>query len=377
SNRLSAGPFMERFENQFATRHDCKHCIMLNSGTSALQVSLAVLKELGGWQDGDEVLVPASTFIATSNVVLHNNFVPVFVDIDPRTYNMDPSDIERHITERTRAIIPVHMYGQPCDMDQIVAISKQYALKVIEDSCECMFARFKGRSVGALGDMGCFSTYVAHILVTGVGGLITTNDDEYAVACRSAMAHGRDSIYLRIDDDDFQDQPERLRAVVARRFNFVRLGHSYRITELEAALGLGQLARADQIIAGRRRNAALITKRLEHHSEWLQLPMVAPDRDHSFMMYPIVCKNGVDRDQLVNYLEECGVETRPMMPLLGQPIYKKLFGEDLEDRYRVAKWVTSNGFYLPCHHGLNGGDVKHIGRTMDSFFSHARVNLAV
>ena len=369
ANRLSAGPFMERYENEFAARHQCRHAIMLNSGTSALHVSLAVLKEFGGWSDGDEVLVPASTFIATSNVVIHNNLTPVFVDIDRRTYNLDPGEIQKHLGRRTRAIIPVHMYGQPCDMDRIMAVAEQHRLKVIEDSCECMFARFGNRSVGAFGDMACFSTYVAHILTTGVGGLITTHSDEYALACRSSMAHGRDSIYLTIDDDDCQDDPARLHLVAARRFNFVRLGHSFRSTELEAALGLGQLAMADEIIAARRRNAAALTEAFRRLSEWLQLPEIAPGRQHSFMMYPIVCKDGVRRDHLVNHLEDHGIETRPMMPLLGQPVYKKLFGEDREEKYPVAQWVTRNGLYLPCHHGLTDEDLEYMAQTINDFFA--------
>lgn len=120
-------------------------------------------------------------------------------------------------------------------------------------------------------------------------------------------------------------------------------------------------------MAARRRNAAAITQRLSHLSKWLQLPEVAPNREHAFMMYPIVCKEGVQRDELVDHLEE-KIETRPMMPVLSQPIYRKIFGETLEDRYPVAKWVTRNGFYLPCHHGLSSEDIETIGQTMDAFF---------
>lgn len=368
ANRLSAGPFTKRFETQFAAGHGCKHAVVLNSGTSALHVSLAVLKDFGSWADRDEVLVPASTFIATSNVVIHNNLVPVFVDIDSQTYNINPNEIEKHVTQRTRAIIPVHMYGQPCDMDEIMDVAKRYDLKVVEDSCECMFARFKGQWVGSFGDLGCFSTYVAHILTTGVGGLITTSSDDYAEACRSTMAHGRDGIYLRIDDDDCEDDLQRLRVVVSRRFSFVRLGHSFRSTELEAALGLGQLAIAEEIIAARRRNGARLTEMLGHLTERLQLPVIGPGREHSFMMYPIVCRGDVNRKELVEYLEERGVETRYMMPLLSQPIYKRLFGEDLESKYPVAQWVTANGFYLPCHHRLSGEDLEYMVEAVNGFF---------
>ena len=165
-NRLSYGPMTESFERQFAAIHGCRFASMTNSGTSALHVALGALKEIHGWEDGDEVIVPAVTFVATPNVVLHNRMTPVLVDVEREFYGIDPNLIESAITERTRAIIPVHVFGQACDMDPVLELAKRHDLKVIEDSCECMFARYKGRSVGSLGDIGCFSTYVAHLLTT-------------------------------------------------------------------------------------------------------------------------------------------------------------------------------------------------------------------
>jgi dTDP-4-amino-4,6-dideoxygalactose transaminase len=146
---------------------------------------------------------------------------PVFVDVDPLHYNIEPSLIEKKITKKTRAIIPVHLFGLPCEMSQILTIAKRRRLKIIEDSCETMFASYKSRPVGSFGEMGCFSTYVAHLLVTGVGGLITTNSDRFAIMCRSILAHGRDSIYLNIDDDDSISDEGRFSAIINRRFSFV------------------------------------------------------------------------------------------------------------------------------------------------------------
>ena len=143
ANRLSYGPFLQAFERDFSNLHDCKFGIISNSGTSSLQVALQALKDIHGWQDGDEVLVPAVTFVATSNIVLHNRMQPVFVDIEKDYYEIDPALIEAKITLRTRAIIVVHLFGQPCDMDPILNIAKKYNLKIIEDSCETMFARYK------------------------------------------------------------------------------------------------------------------------------------------------------------------------------------------------------------------------------------------
>jgi len=171
SNRLSYGPFSKKFEQKFAKAHGTRFGLFMNSGTSALQVALAALKEKYQWKDGDEVLVPAATFIATSNVILQNNLTPVFVDVDEATYNIDPSLIENKITKRTRCIIPVHLFGLPCDMKPIMNIAKRHNLRVLEDSCETMFAKDQGKSVGSFGDIACFSTYVAHLIVTGVGGV--------------------------------------------------------------------------------------------------------------------------------------------------------------------------------------------------------------
>jgi perosamine synthetase len=169
NNRLSYGPMMQRFETELARMHGCRFGIMSNSGTSALLLALQALKELHGWADGDEVIVPAVTFVATANIVLHNRMVPVLVDVDRLYYELRPELIEQAITPRTRAIIPVHLFGQPADMEPIVAIARRHSLKIIEDSAETMFASCNGKRVGSLGDIGCFSTYVAHLIVTGVG----------------------------------------------------------------------------------------------------------------------------------------------------------------------------------------------------------------
>jgi dTDP-4-amino-4,6-dideoxygalactose transaminase len=366
SNRLSAGKYTRDFEQAVARHHDCRYGIACNSGTSALQIALAALKEVHGWSEGDEVLVPAITFIATSNIVLYNQLVPRFVDVDPRTYNINPAQIEAALSERTRAIIPVHLFGLPCDMDPILALADRHRLAILEDSCETMFARYRGRSVGSFGAMACFSTYVAHLLVTGVGGLVTTNDEEYATLCRSLLAHGRDSIYLNIDDDD-DVSGDALERIVARRFSFVRLGFSYRMTELEAALGVGQVERKDEIITARRRNAATLNALLAPLEQYLQLPSVPPDREHSFMLYPLVIRDSWDCSDLVNFLEARGVETRFMFPLLNQPIYRKLFGK-IEDRYPVAYRLSRSGFYIGCHHLLTSEDLEYVAEVLREYF---------
>jgi perosamine synthetase len=366
-NRLSYGEYTRRFESEFARLHDRRYATFCNSGTSALQVAVHALKERDGWKPGDEVLVPAVTFVASSNVVIQNGLTPVFVDVEPDHVGIDPAQLERHLTPRTRAIMPVHLFGQPCDMDPIMAFAHERRLRVIEDSCETMFVRYKGRPTGSWGDISCFSTYVAHLVVTGVGGFATTNDDELAVLIKSLMNHGRDSIYLSIDDDDTTDQSV-LAQMVARRFSFVHVGYSYRGTEMEAALGVGELARHGEMLERRQQNARFLNEALADLSTFLQLPSVRPGAEHAWMMYPVIVKDGVDRERLLLHLETAGIETRHLMPLINQPVYHKLFG-DLEPRYPVAARINRCGFAIGCHQGLARADLDRVVEAFHTYFA--------
>lgn len=368
SERLSYGYFTQQFERRFAAAHDCRYAVMTNSGTSSLQIALALLKSKYDWQDGDEVIVPAVTFIATSNIVLQNNMRPVFVDVDPAYYELDARQLEQAITPRTRCIIPVHLFGQPAEMDVISDIATQHNLRMIEDSCETMFARYAGRSVGAWSDIGCFSTYVAHILTTGVGGLCTANDPELAIGLRSMMNHGRDSIYLNIDDDDGKSREE-MEFIIQRRFSFVQMGYSYRVTEMEGALGLAEFETYENMISRRRHNAAYLTSKLAPLQDRIQLPSIRERTEHSFMMYPLVMRAEAKRD-VVNYLERNGVETRDMLPLTNQPFYQKYLNLKESD-FPVAKWINDNGFYVGCHQNLTESELDYIASTLTDYFGRS------
>ena len=369
ANRLSYGPMTQRFESEFARLHGCRFGIMSNSGTSALQLALQAMKELHGWADGDEVLVPAVTFVATANIVLHNRMVPVLVDVDPLYYGLDPVQMEKAITPRTRAVIPVHLFGQAADMDPIIAVARRHNLRIIEDSCETMFANYNGRRVGSLGDIGCFSTYVAHLIVTGVGGINTTNNPDYMIKMRSLLNHGRDSIYISIDDDK-DKSGEELHTIIERRFKFISVGHSFRVTEMESALGLAQLAEWEPMIAKRRQNAAVLGEALKPFDNHLQMPAIRPGSEHSFMMYPLVLRQDSKRE-LVNFLEDNGVETRDMLPLTNQPVYRKVTGWREED-YPVARHINDSGFYVGCHQDLKQGELDYIADCISRFFSDSR-----
>lgn len=369
SNRLSHGPFLQRFEKEFATLHERKFATSCNSGTSALLIAVGALKEYHSWNDGDEILVPAITFIATSNVILQNGLKPVFVDVDPATYNIDPNKIEEKITSKTRALLPVHLFGLSAEMEPIMEIANRHGLKVIEDSCETMFVKYKGRPAGSRGHIACFSTYSAHLVVTGVGGVALTNDPEYAIIMKSMMNHGRDSIYLNIDDDSRLTTKEETFSMADQRFSFVRMGHSFRLTELEGALGCAELENWEENLKARLANAHYVIEHLSHHRRLIQLPTWPQHSEHAFMMFPIVLKdNRLSRKDLVTHLEENGIETRYMMPLLNQPYYQKIFG-NLEDQYPVAKWINNNGFYIGCHQNLTEEDRRYLVRVLDTYLT--------
>ena len=372
SGRLSPGPFVQKFEKKFAEMHKKKYGIACNSGTSSLHVALEALKEKYSWDQNSEVLVPAITFIATSNAVMHAGMKPVFVDVDSRTYNIDTKLIEEKITENTVAIMPVHTFGQPCEMDSIVKIATKYGLKIVEDCAEAHFAVYKGRPVASFSNIAGSSTYVAHTITTGIGGVITTDDTNLAEIARSLIAHGRACTCENcIAYNSKQVCKLRMQTEMDRRFMMIRLGYSYRIGELEGALGVAQLENKDFIINTRKANAKILTDGLKDVEQYLQLPYYPEYVEHSFMMYPLVIKDdkAFTRNEIVKYLEQNNIETRPMLPLLNQPIYKEIFG-DIEKDYPVAQWINNNGFYVGCHHGLSKEELNMIIKTIHAFLEN-------
>jgi dTDP-4-amino-4,6-dideoxygalactose transaminase len=291
------------------------------------------------------------------------------VDVEADTYNLDASRLEDHVGPRTRGIMLAHLYGQPAEMDPILEIAARRNLPLVEDSAETMFACYRGRSVGSFGDIACFSTYACHILVTGVGGITATRDPDLAVLLRSLANHGRDQIYLAMDDDRDKAGSE-LKEVVAKRFRFVRMGYSYRTTELEAALGVGQMEEAPANLARRRQVAARLLDGLRPWESLLQLPHPRPDRDHSYMMFPLLIREDAPftREEITLHLEEHRIETRSMVSLLDQPYYRELFG-DLEHRFPVAGKIARCGFYIGCHPEMSDEMVDYVLSVLDGFLA--------
>lgn len=367
SGRLSPGPFVKEFERCFAQRHLVSNGIMTNSGTSALIVALQALKEIEGWEVIEdqydppiypEVICPAITFVATINAVIRCGMKPVLVDVVPTTYTMDTDQILAAITPHTKAIIPVHAFGLPADMYPILKIASDHDLKVVEDACESLGATYSGQAVGSLGDIGCFSFYMAHHITAGVGGMSITGNPWYARKIQSLVNHGwaRKQAPMDAMEFDFEE--------IRQRYHFTSIGHSFRATELEAAIALPQLDTLKENIKARVENAKTLTTGLKPFANKLQLPTCPFNRSHSLMMYPIVLREG-DKWPLIRHLEQAGVETREMLPLTNQPCYGRLFDED---HYPVAKWINEQGFYVGCSQYLGESEMIWIVETIGDYF---------
>lgn len=358
SGQLSYGPFSKRFESKLASLHGLSHAVLVNSGTSALHIALAALKECHNWDDSTEVIVPSTTFVASVNVVYYNQLVPVLVDVDSHTYNINANLIEEAITARTRCIMVVHLFGQPCNMDPIVTLAAKYKLQILADSCECMFATYNSQPVGKFADITCFSTYIAHILSTGVGGVAATNNQSYACVMRSLANHGRNNIFFTEKSEANKQE------IIATRFQFVRFGFSFRVTEMEAALGCAQL---DEAILNRNltRRSEVAAKYSSSLSKYENILIQLPQPQEVYMMYPVVVLTTLfTKQELVTYLENNGVETRDMLPILNQPIYANRFDSF---KYPVSQWLIERGFYVGCNPYMTDKDVTHVLDTLCTF----------
>jgi perosamine synthetase len=339
----SAGRFVKEFEAAFAQRCGVRHAVSVNNGTTALHLALVAL----GVGPGDEVIVPTLTYIATANAVRYCGAKPVFVDCEERTFNLEPSLLKKSITNRTRGIIPVHLYGHPCDMDPILEIAEQHGLFVLEDAAEAVGARYKGRNAGALGTCATFSFFGNKLLTTGEGGMVTTDDDELAARMRLFRGQGMD--------------PE-------RRYWFPVVGYNYRMTNVAAAIGLAQLEHLDEALQTRADVARAYDRELKPLQEHLILPHTEAWALHSFWMYTIVLRHGDEqrRDALMQHLETQGIETRPVFyPMHVLPPYK----DQESEGFPVADSVSSRGINLPTHALLTNDDIRYIASVLTNYFS--------
>ena len=329
----SAGSFIEKFENAFKRHCGTRYAVVCSSGTAALHLALAAL----GIKKGDEVIVPTFTMIATANAATYLGAKPVFVDADPVTWNIDTNKIEAKITKRTKAIIVVHTYGFPADMDRIISIAKKHNLFVVEDAAEAHGAEYKGRRVGSIGDVACFSFYANKIITTGEGGMVTTNIKEIA---------GKVKI---LRDHSFSKE---------RHFWHKCLGYNYRMTNLQAAIGLAQVERFKMLVEARIRNAKYYNLLL-NDIKGIRFPPQAKGIKSVYWMYSILIDDdfGLTRDKLRMYLAQRGIETRTFfIPLHLQPIYFK----ESNERLPVAEELCRKGIYFPSAATLTTKDIEYI-----------------
>lgn len=327
----SRSPFVERFEGAMASFTGTKYAVACNSGTSALHLAIKAL----GIGEGDEVIVTEFTMIASAWAVTYSGAKPVFVDCGD-DLNIDPLLIEEKITEKTKAIMVVHVYGRACDMDAIMAIAKKHDLKVIEDACEAHGAMYKGKRVGSIGDIGCFSLFGNKIITAGEGGVLTTDNEEVAKRAQ----------YLRTMS--FEEH---------HTFLHKEVGFNYRMTGLQAAVALGQLERIEKFLWQRNEICRWYDEELEN------LSLIRPEGS-VLWMYDIIV--GDRRDALMAYLEEEGIETRLFFkPMSSQPMYEDAFCPK-------AFHFSISGCYLPVYTDLTHEDVKFICQKVQHFLQKTR-----
>lgn len=333
SGILAQGPRVRAFEEAFAEMCGVRYAVATSSGTTALHIALLA----HGIGPGDEVITSSFTFIASANSVLYVGARPVFVDIDPDTFNLNPDLLEAAITPRTRAIIPVHLYGLPCDMGPIMAIAQKRELVVIEDACQAHGAEYRGQKVGSFGT-GAFSFYPTKNITSVEGGMITTHDPEIAERCRVIRQHG-----------------------ARRRYYHDELGFNFRMSDVHAAIGLAQLGKLERFNRARQANA----RYLSAHLKGVVLPVVPPDRTHVFHQYTIRVPGG-KRDALMVYLKERGIgsEVYYPLPVHRQRLYRELgYDDHLPEAERAAEEVLS----LPIHPGLTPADLETIVAAVNEF----------
>jgi dTDP-4-amino-4,6-dideoxygalactose transaminase len=336
THALGAGPMVKKFEEAFAKYAEAKHAIAVNSGTAALHLAMAG----AGIKPRDEVILPSFTFVATAEAIVMVGAKPVFVDIDPETYNISPQKIEKAITKKTKAIVPVDLYGLPADMEPIREIADKHSLLIVEDAAQAHGATYKGKPAGAFADVACWSLYASKNITTGEGGIITTNNEEIAERIRMMRSHGE-----------------------KEKYKSTMLGYNYRMPEIEAAIGCTQLQKLPKFLAKRRQNAMKLTEKLAS-SKNLQLPKETEDCKHSWYLYTVRLKNAgeKDRNKVLEELRRRGIgaEAYYVNPVHLMPYYIKFGKYKLPETEKTSKQV----FSLPVHPGVTAEQINFVGDTV-------------
>ncbi|KKU77983.1 MAG: Glutamine-scyllo-inositol transaminase [Parcubacteria group bacterium GW2011_GWA2_47_64] len=339
SGVLSMGPAITEFEKRFARFVGTKYAVAVSSGTAGLHLALIG----AGIKEGDEVITSPFSFVASANAILYVGATPVFTDVDPNTFNIDPMGIEKKITPRTKAILVVHIFGQSADMNQILALARKHKLKIIEDACESLGATYKGgengiaRMVGTFGESGVFAFYPNKQMTTGEGGMIVTNSKKLCALLRSLRNQGRGKNMQWLSHE--------------------RLGYNYRMDEMSAALGLVQLRKIRFLIRERQKIAVWYHRFLSKQACGIQPLKVAIGNTNTWFVYPVLLPSGVNRNSVVERMEKRGINTKPYLPsihLFG--FYKKRFGFKKGD-FPISEEVSERVLALPFYIGLTKNDI--------------------
>jgi len=347
SGWLGKGPKVKRFEDMFKEYKGSKFALALNSCTSALHLSMIVIDI----KEGDEVIVPTMTFAATANAVIHGGAVPVFVDCNRNTMNMDPKEIERKITPKTKAIIVVHFAGRACDMDAIMAIAKNHDLKVIEDCAHAIETEYHGKKVGTLGNLGCFSFYVTKNIVTGEGGMVITDNEEYANRIEVLGLHGMSKdAWRRFSDEGY------------KHYQVVSAGFKYNLTDLQAAIGIHQLSRVEQNWDRRQE----IWNR--YNKAFADIPVTTPaqiesNTRHAYHLYTLLLDLdaiAIIRDEFLDEMIKRKIGTGVhYIALHLHPYYQEAYGYKTGD-FRNAEWISERTVSIPLSAKLTDEDVEDV-----------------
>ena len=338
----SSGSYVAEFERAFAKYLDVPYAVTTTSGTTALHLALVA----AGIGPGDEVIIPAFTMIASAFAVCYTGAKPVFVDADASNWNIDPALVEPKITAKTRAIMPVHVYGHSCDMDALQAIADKHGLLVIEDAAEAIGSRYKGRLCGGIGDMSCFSLFANKLITTGEGGLVVARDERFIERLRYYK-----NLCFPLDG--------------SRRYVHEDIGFNYRMPNVLAAIGLAQLERADVYLEARRSNAVRYNALLGGQSGIVTPPELSWTTN-SYWMYSIMIDEsfGISRDQVMAGLKAAGIETRSFfVSMHRQPALAK-FGCDVSGTYPVTDELAQKGLYLPSTAGLTDAQIARIAEAL-------------
>ncbi len=333
SGNLAQGEKVVEFEKRFASYIGAKYAIATSNGTTALHLALLSLDITSG----DEVITSPFSFIASANAALYSNATPIFADIDSKTFNIDPQLIESKITQKTKVIIPVHLYGLPAEMTKIMKVAKKYNMKVIEDACQAHGAKINDKFVGTFGNLGCFSFYPTKNMTTGEGGIITTNSKKLANKLQLLRSHG-----------------------MKKRYHHSYLGYNFRMTNIAAAIGIEQLKKLETFNKKREANAKLYLKYLSNISG-IEVPVTPPNFHHVFHQFTIKInsKYPLTRDQLVEKLKKNGIGSEVYYPI---PIHKQKFYQKLNytESYPVAENASKEVLSLPVHPALSSDDIMKV-----------------